>query len=82
MPKLDSVEILRKIDGAMTKEIVFMQTLPMRIAGRLRRTPWQRFIRLQRTSAQLAAGKGQPKGVYRFASYEECTAWTTSRKVN
>jgi hypothetical protein len=54
----------------------------MRIVGRLRRTPWQRFIRLQRTSAQLAAGKGQPKGVYRFASYEECTAWTTSRKVN
>ena len=66
----------------MTKDIVFMQTSPMRIVGRLRRTPWQRFIRLQRTSARLLAGKGQPKGVYRFASYEECAAWTTSRTVN
>ena len=59
-----------------------MQTPRMRIVGQLRRTPWQRFIRLQRISAKLAAGKGQPKGVYRFASYEECTAWTTSQKVN
>jgi hypothetical protein len=76
------MEVLRRIDGAMTKNNVFMQTPPMRIVGRLRRTPWQRFIRLQRTSAQLAVGKGQPKGVYRFASYEECAAWTTSRTVN
>jgi len=82
VPKLDSVEILRKTDEAMTKEMVPVQTPPMRIVGRLRRTPWQRFIRLQRTSAQLSAGKGQPKGVFRFASYEECTAWTTSQKVN
>jgi hypothetical protein len=59
-----------------------MKPLPMRIVGRLRRTPWQRFVRLQQTAAQLAAGKGQPKGVYRFASYEECAAWAKSRKMN
>jgi hypothetical protein len=82
LPKLDSMVVLRRIDGAMTKNNVFMQTSPMRIVGSLLRTPWQRFIRLQRTSALLLAGKGQPKGVYRFASYEECTAWKTSRTVN
>ena len=59
-----------------------MPTVPMRVVGQLRRTPWQRFIRLQRTAAKLAAGKGQPKGVYRFSSYEECATWTAGRKMS
>jgi hypothetical protein len=59
-----------------------MKTLPMRIVGRLHRTPWQRFVRLQQTAAQLAVGKGQPKGIYRFACYEECSVWAKSRNRN
>jgi hypothetical protein len=42
--------------------------------GTLQKTPWQRFARLQRTAAQLAQGRGQPKGVFKFASHEACTA--------
>jgi hypothetical protein len=82
MSKLESLETSRKMDGIISKQAIFMKTLPMRIVGQLRQTPWQRFIRLQRTAAQLAAGKGQPKGVYRFASYEECAAWAKCRKRN
>jgi len=47
----------------------------MKVLGRLQKSPWQRFARIQRTAMKLAKGKGQPKGVYRFASYEECAAW-------
>ena len=50
----------------------------MKVVGQLRKTPWQRFARLQRTAALLAAGRGQPKGVFRFASNEACDAWTAS----
>jgi len=82
MPKLDSMEILRKIDGSMTKDIVFMQTSPMRIVGRLRRTPWQRFIRLQRTSARLLAGKGQPKGVLSLCQLRGVCSMDDKRTVN
>jgi len=44
----------------------------------LRKTPWQRFARLQRTAARLAEGREQPKGVFKFASNEACTTWTAS----
>jgi hypothetical protein len=47
----------------------------MRVLGQLNKTPWQRFVRLQRTARELAKGKGQPKGVFRFSSYEECATW-------
>jgi hypothetical protein len=57
-----------------------MKTGTIRILGQLRTTPWQRFEKVQRIAAKLAKGAGQPKGVYRFASPEECTAWT-SRKT-
>jgi hypothetical protein len=50
----------------------------IKILGELHKTPWQRFARLQRTAAKLAKGRGQPKGVFRFASNEECTAWTAN----
>ncbi len=52
----------------------------MKVVGQLRKTPWQRFVRLQATAALLAKGKGQPKGVYRFTSHEECAQWTVNQK--
>jgi hypothetical protein len=54
----------------------------MKVLGRLRQTPWQRFVRLQRTAARLARGRGQPKGVFTFASHEACTAWTENLNRN
>jgi len=50
--------------------------MTMKTVGVLRRTPWERFVRLQGTAAMLAKGKGQPKGVYRFSTHEECDQWT------
>jgi hypothetical protein len=54
----------------------------IKVVGQLRKTPWQRFARLQRTAAQLARGRGQPKGVFRFSSHEACSAWTASLNRN
>jgi hypothetical protein len=53
-----------------------VQKLTIKVLGRLHKTPRQRFARLQRTATQLARGRGQPKGVFRFATNEACTAWT------
>lgn len=50
----------------------------MKVLGQLQKSPWQRFVRLQRTSAQLAKGRGQPKGVFRFSSHEACDTWTAN----
>ena len=50
----------------------------IKVVGQLHKTPWQRFARLQRTAARLAQGKGQPKGVFRFASNEACDTWTAN----
>jgi hypothetical protein len=50
----------------------------MKILGKLTKTPWERFVRLQRTVAKLSRGRGQPKGVFRFATHEACDAWTAS----
>ncbi|MBK9989210.1 MAG: hypothetical protein IPP19_00350 [Verrucomicrobia bacterium] len=55
-----------------------METPEIKVLGQLNKTPWQRFARLQRTAAQLAKGRGQPKGVYRFATNEACTTWTAN----
>jgi hypothetical protein len=54
----------------------------IKILGRLQKTPWQRFARLQRTASRLAKGRGQPKGVFRFATNEACTAWTANLNRN
>jgi hypothetical protein len=54
----------------------------VKTVGQLRKTPWQRFVRLQRTTALLTKGRGQPKGVFRFASHEACDAWTASLNRN
>ena len=49
-----------------------------KVLGELKKTPWERFARLQRTAARLAHGRGQPKGVFRFATNEACAAWTAN----
>jgi hypothetical protein len=59
-----------------------VETQPIKILGQLHKTSWQRFARLQRTAAQLARGRGQPKGVFRFSSNEACSAWTASLNRN
>lgn len=64
---------------AMLATIAGVKTPDMKVVGQLRKTPWQRFVRLQATAALLAKGKGQPKGIFRFASHEECAQWTASR---
>ena len=55
---------------------------PIKILGQLQKTPWQRFARLQRMAAQLAGGRGQPKGVFRFSSNDACNAWTANLNRN
>jgi hypothetical protein len=52
----------------------------MKIVGRLKKTPWQRFVRLQQMAAKLSKGRGQPRGVYRFASHEESDAWEAANR--
>ena len=59
-----------------------MEKQGIKTIGTLQKTPWQRFARLQRTAAQLARGRGQPKGVFKFASNEACTAWTANLTRN
>ncbi len=59
-----------------------MEKQAIKTIGTLQKTPWQRFARLQRTAAQLARGRGQPKGVFKFASNEACTAWTANLNRN
>ena len=56
-----------------------MKPAPIKVVGELRKTPWQRFVRLQATTALLAKGKGQRKGVFRFSSHEECAQWTANQ---
>lgn len=57
---------------------LLVETPSIKVLGQLRQTPWQRFARLQRTAARLAQGRGQPKGVFKFASNEACTTWTAN----
>ena len=54
----------------------------MKVLGQLQKTPWDRFVRLQQTAARLARGRGQPKGVFKFASHEACTTWTANLNRN
>jgi len=56
---------------------ILVKTETIKILGELTASPWQRFCRLQRMTAKLARRHGQPKGVYRFASYQECAEWTS-----
>jgi hypothetical protein len=54
----------------------------IKILGQHRVSPWERLCKLQRTTAKFARRCGQPKGVYRFASYQECAEWTKQRIKN
>ena len=64
---------------AQTRNGGLMRDASMKVVGRLKQTPWARFGRLQRAAARLARNRGQPKGVYRFATHEECAAWTAKQ---
>jgi hypothetical protein len=59
-------------------EVTVVETPAIKVIGQLQKTPWQRFVRLQRTAARLAQGRGQPKGVFRFATNEACETWTAN----
>ena len=60
--------------------VLCVETPPIKVLGKLRKPPWQRFVRLQRTAAQLARGRGQPKGVFRFATHEDLVS--PARELN
>lgn len=60
------------------REFKSVETPAIKVLGQLHKTPWERFARLQRTAARLAQGRGQPKGVFRFATNEACTTWTAN----
>lgn len=66
-------------DKAMISPV---KTANMKTVGHLRHTPWERFVRLQATTALLTKGKGQPKGVYRFSTHEECAQWTMKQRAS
>jgi len=70
MPGLDPLRSPRDFRGVEPSAI--------KVVGQLRKSPWQRFARLQRSAARLAVGRGQPKGVFRFASNEACDTWTAN----
>jgi hypothetical protein len=63
-------------------DLNLMELGAMKTIGRLQETPWQRFVRLQITAARLAQGRGQPKGVFRFATNEACSRWTENLNRN
>jgi hypothetical protein len=76
-------KFLAALDPArFSREISGVESPTIKVIGQQRKSPWQRFARLQRTAAKLARGRGQPKGVFRFASNEACTAWTGSLNRN
>jgi hypothetical protein len=64
--------------AAKLTSLACVETPSVKVLGQLHKTPWQRFARLQRTAAQLARGRGQPKGIFKFASHEACDQWTNS----
>ncbi len=67
---------------SLKNDLNLMELGEMKTIGKLQKTPWQRFIRLQITAARLARGRGQPKGVFRFATNEACSQWTANLNRN
>lgn len=65
-----------------TRENIRVQGTATKVIGKVNKTPWQRFVRIQRTAARLALGRGQPKGIFRFATNEECSRWTANLNRN
>jgi hypothetical protein len=67
------------LDGSVLKaESKDVDSAAIRVAGKLHKTPWERFARLQRSAARLSKGKGQPKGIFCFVSNEACSRWTAN----
>jgi len=53
----------------------------MRVLGQPKGTPWDRFVRLQRTMSKLAVGSySQPRGVFLFRTHEEADQWTLKNR--
>jgi len=48
---------------------------PIKEVGRCRAAPLERFGRNQRRAHLLAPGQGQPKGIQRFARWEDLESW-------
>jgi len=65
-------------DSAPRAEFVAVESAAMKEVGKLHKTPWQRFARLQRSTSRISTGRGQPKGVFRFATNEACSQWTAN----
>ena len=67
------------LDAQTVQPYLFpVESSATKVIGELRKTAWQRFARLQRTTVQLAQGRGQPKGVFRFVTNEDCNQWTAN----
>lgn len=74
-----SQTLLATLDASRgSRKFTLVKAPEIKVLGQLKKTPWQRFARLQRTAARLAKGRGQPKGVFRFATNEACTQWTAN----
>ena len=43
---------------------------------------WARFDRLQRTARKLRGRIGSPRGVFRFASFDEFEAWKQHHQLS
>jgi hypothetical protein len=71
--------VLPTLDDTSPKsESPLVESAATRLVGKLTKTPWQRFARLQRSASRLSMGRGQPKGVFRFATNEACSQWTAN----
>ena len=67
---------------SIENDLTAMELGAMKTIGKLQKNPWQCFVRLQITAARLAQGRGQPKGVFRFATNEACSQWTANLNRN
>lgn len=55
---------------------------PMRVVGRPKGTPWERFVKLQRMTSELGAGSfSQPRTAKGFRSFEEADLWTWKHRT-
>jgi hypothetical protein len=52
------------------------------LGGRNLPDHWERFDRLQRTMHKLRGGKGPPRGIYRFKTFEEFNEWKWQQALN
>ena len=67
--------------GRKTTMVPLMAKNEMRVVGKVKLSPWQRFVQLQRTAGKLTRGRGQPKGVFRFKTHEDANRWTEAQRT-